>query len=338
MRLALIAVVAACSASGSRSGAPPSHTQDRAEQERVRALARRADAALDTDTPLDYDRPMVFKPRDRAATRALFVEACKAGDHPSCWKALLFAGGSKAPEISDLVARNCMNGDMMSCRALPLDWELPKRYPHAPGAQGRSEACVDFPDGKPNPACNQAVLRRECEDGFVQSCRQAKLLELPVPNLEQRMAKFELEDCLVDIAPHCNIHNHCQRDPVTKDCTWDPAWSSPQTRDDVTRRACRFQRNWCAEIADDLDKQGKRDEAQRMREVACQYGSNFYDVCLNLSKLYLDHTYVEPVAGRGKALRDYVCASLKKYVYEQNPRVFERYPECKRVSKSSRAE
>ncbi|MDB4953734.1 MAG: hypothetical protein JWO36_1303, partial [Myxococcales bacterium] len=78
-------------------------------------LVEQAKRELASDWPLDYHRPFA-QPEVVSHAAAAFLDACRAGDHPSCWYALWLGERTAAPK---LVESNCLAGDQPSCRALP---------------------------------------------------------------------------------------------------------------------------------------------------------------------------------------------------------------------------
>jgi hypothetical protein len=320
MRWHLIALATLSACSRSQPTALPeqpvavSNAPSREAQDEVKALASRADAALDTDTPLDFERPVVAKPLDRAETRALFVDACRHGDHASCWKAMYVARdvaslSDPKPESLDLVARNCEGGDVSSCRALPE-----ATFRDLPGAHGRSPECEPLRD-----ECDIAALRRECNDGFPRSCRLLATGNRAAGEAEElirRTNELARKGCASDILTDCEL--------VTN-------WSDEDLMQTLRRR-CRFDRNKCDNLASLLERKTKSAAVRDLREVACQH-SDAIHACVTLGVGYLDGKYPEPERGRGQRLLDYACAIYRKQSAGNPKSVDDRVPACKRASK-----
>ncbi|HET7503623.1 MAG TPA: hypothetical protein VFK02_21530, partial [Kofleriaceae bacterium] len=55
-----------------------------------RELVARADQALARHWPLDYRRPFESTSHDELELERLYLEACRAGDKPSCWIAATY--------------------------------------------------------------------------------------------------------------------------------------------------------------------------------------------------------------------------------------------------------
>jgi hypothetical protein len=301
---------------------PLANAQSQAPHAKPNALAERADAALDSDTPSDYERPFAEKPVERDATRELFVDACKAGDHASCWKAMYVGRdlvGFHAAELPtlDLLATNCRAGDTWSCRALPIDRPLYRwKFDDAAGGMGRSEAC-----DQPTASCDLAVLRRECDAGFAWSCSvlaSSGGAGADAARLRKRAEDLALEDCTHDI-----VHQ-CQGDMTAN---WPEA-----ARSDALRRMCRYSRLACVDVAASLEKRGETKDVRELRELACQYTQGGVG-CARLAAGYLDGKYTEPVPGRGQQLLDWTCARTQKQLNYDRKQLEKAWPECKRASK-----
>lgn len=275
---------------------------------------RRAEQALDDDSPLDYERPFVDKPIDRASTFGLLVDACRAGHKPSCWKALTIGGDKARPETVTFVAQNCRAGDKLSCRALPSDHGSTLRFPELPGALGRSGACEDGGDD-----CDIAALEKECEAAFVRSCDQARLLSRDENARDQLLAR------VVELGTQgCDAG-------LFDDCVAIAGKVGPEQQFEVDRQRCRLERRECRFLAQLMEKQGRSSDARDELERSCQYGGPVS--CLSLGVAYLDHKYPEPVPGRGQALIDHDCEFLRSRSLPDIDLVA-RTPECKRATKS----
>src|SRR5690242_12550711 len=162
MRLAWLVVVASC------GGSPPPPTPAPRPvaskhappiDPHARIVAReRADAALQELAPLDYERPFKVKTWDRTATAKLFGDACQLGDKKACIIAAQLVPLDASGESYRVVEANCLAGDLMSCRSLPLDDHAP-RFPKAAGAMSRRVEC-QYPHVR--APCDPQALRAEC--------------------------------------------------------------------------------------------------------------------------------------------------------------------------------
>ena len=259
------------------------------------------EAALRDDAPIDYERPFIAKPYDRATTRRRYAEACEHGMPEACIVTAQLAPKDKTGSSFHAVETNCLSGDAMSCRALPEDEDAP-RFPRAPGAMSRSAACQSR--GLPSP-CSPALLRRECLDGFPMACLRGRDLEKPGEDFWDRWHRLSLSVCRAGSARDC--------DPATK---VEPV--------EAARRLCDLRRDRCDRLADAYAETRDRDGQRHALELACEYGNK--ESCVELATAYLDHTLDEPMSGRGQALLVWACQALAR------DSLVERYPACGRVT------
>ena len=271
--------VCACGAS-----VPPTPTPTRAQRPLV--TREQADRALRSDAPLDYERPFREKPVDRSATAQLFHARCDGGDARACIVESELTGSL------DVVAANCRNGDLMSCRALPLD-DGSAKFPDLPGAMSR--AC--------STTCDAATLRQECTDGFAWAC--FKLGENdPSGDGDAMMAKYlkaSVEGCRAGISINCGFAG------LSKD---------DLARIDAAKRLCELHLDRCGELATAYMAEHDTKNARDAFERACQYGNT--SVCLELGVKYTGGELTEPVVGRGQALIDWACRrKLPRYLADK---------------------
>lgn len=208
--LIIAAAVAGCS-----HAAPPPAIANTRPTPGPAALARRADAALAASLKPDYGEPFAATAPDRSAVRALYLNACEAGDHRACWMASAIHPHELDPDpvAEGHVVDNCRAGDLMSCRAIrlpvaPVD--------DLPGHVGRS--CWGTPLSKRlglhdctacAKPCNADVgaLRQECAQGFPFSCELASSLDgqHDPPDLGSRTAALERAGCDRGMVHECSM-------------------------------------------------------------------------------------------------------------------------------------
>ncbi len=312
MRRLWIACAAACATAPS---APPKTAPRPAAVPRIASAdphsrdtaRRRADEALRTDLPLDYERP--FKPYvapDRSATAALFAQACTDGDKGACIIEAELRPLDATGTAFHTVLANCMAGDNMSCRALPKDDQLP-RFPNAPGAASRSVRCQHNLG-----SCDIEDLRRECREGFPAACDglYSKLTD-DVPeghDAADRFVALNKDGCRHGVASECALLS-----------------GDPLFRDEMAQRSCELSPDTCSlAVPDDprADKAVARDRWER----ACEFGENQWGVCIQLGEKYLAGELDEPVPGRGQQLLDWGCPKL---MARTGPKLLDRHPACK---------
>src|SRR3569623_199082 len=267
------------------------------------AARRRADEALRTDLPLDYARP--FKPYvapDRSATANLFAEACKDGDKHACIIEAQLRPLDAPGTAFRTVLANCVAGDGMSCRALPKDDQL-ARFPSAPGAASRSEACQHNRDG-----CNVDDLRRECRAGFPAACYglYSKLTD-DVPeghDAADRLVTLSSDGCRHGVASECEF-------PSGDDLS----------RTEMARRSCDVRPDTCYVLAGLEEHRADKAAARELYERDCEYADTAWGRCIQLAGKYLAGALEEPVAGRAQQLLAWGCPKL---VATAGPQTLER--------------
>jgi hypothetical protein len=178
-------------------------------------------------------------------------------------------------EAAARVRRNCLAGDVMSCRAIGA---------HTPegseerfqGWAGRT-ACAA-------PGCRD-VLRRECEAGFPVSCATQEpddpLLSGP---LQVRATMLALEGCRVGILDEC---------AWLAFKSWDRS-----DRDLGAARLCKLHMELCS-LTHNAD----------LAEYGCQYGTGEEQdhACFAAERGYYELGQPEPVPGRARALAERRC-------------------------------
>lgn len=267
------------------------------------ALVQRADAALAASLKPDYGEPFAAAAPDRSAVRALYLQACYAGDHPACWIASAIHPHEldDDPQAEARVIDNCRAGDLMSCRAIrrpvePVD--------DLPGHVGRSCWCtwVAMRSGlrcesyrKP---CNADVgaLRQECAQGFPFSCRAASFLDWrhDPPDLGSRTTALERAGCDRSIEPECSMLTTSK----------EPA------RRQALQRLCGLAIDRCRDLGKDAyneeltsptdDPIVARDALERL----CQFSpvDERAASCAPIIEMYTDGAAPEPAPGRRAAL------------------------------------
>jgi hypothetical protein len=301
MRLPWLVLVAACGGSPpAPAPSPAPHREQHAAPAPVDPHAKlaaraRADEALHSDVPLDYERPFKSKPLDRTPTANLFGDACKDGDNHACIVEAQLRPLDDAGTGYKTVLAHCMAGDMMSCRALPPDDHAP-RFPNAPGATSRTVECQHV-----TKACDVDALRRECTAGLAAACGELEGVSPPIPDydrIQDRWVALLMQGCRHGIAAECGIV---------------PATASRADQFDNAQRLCDLRPDSCTNLGDlyELrgDKAGERDNWER----ECEFGKDRWGVCIQLAERYVTGKLEEPVPGRGQALLDWACPKLAAY-------------------------
>lgn len=286
--LALLFVVVGCWSSPT-SNPPSAPTKPPPEQ-----AGEQAERALRGDAPFDLRFPQQTPPRRDVATEAVLA-ACQAGHHPSCWLLLQIATSQSALDggLADAVSR-CRKGDLWSCQAIPQLAEDPL-LPRLPGEQGR----ILSGKGRAPTDEEAAKLRAECGDGFAYSC---KVLADRSSDLAERR---EMHDTM-SLAARAG----CRRKVPDACLLVGPDWPI-EDRLAALDWNCQIRRSQCDRYGAALLALGRRDDARREYERACQYGRS-PDSCLALAALYRQGSLTEPVKDRGKTIAQAACASAKK--------------------------
>lgn len=284
--------------------APPA---GRASSTRVDPVAA-AEAALRDDRPVDFALPFVEGSARRKHLLSAFVAACDAGNNASCWKAVVIGLSPERSALLERVAGNCRAGDLLSCRALPIDGD--ERFPDAHGAVGRSAEC-QVHDG----ACDQAALHLECAAGFPRSCAALAYIagRQEAKTLYARAERLEDVGCRAGILSECSYFGV----DVEKQTLYETQY-------------CELAAS-CQAAGTRLRDAGNLLAARAMYERACQYDENDAHRCLGLAISYLDRTMPEPVAGRGQALLDWVCLKFEKTL-DKGDSIVDMLPQCTRMT------
>jgi hypothetical protein len=270
-----------------------------------------AERALRSDAPLDYDRPFKEKSVARSATTKLFHERCEGGDAQACIVESELSGFDPNGGSLASVAANCRKGDLMSCRALPLDDGSP-RFADLPGAMSRSNACATLD----KPTCDAAKLHEECADGFAMACFDLGQHDDSGAGdaLLARYLTLAVEGCRAGIALHCGFAG------LSK---------SERDRLDAAKRLCDLHHDRCGELSSAYAANHDTTNARDALERACQYGNT--SACLDLGVKYLGQELAEPVPGRGQALIDWACARLAEKPHRKLMR--DQAEKCERATK-----
>jgi hypothetical protein len=289
MKRWLLAVMAwgGCGSHGQPASHPaesPSGAGSAATVSRAEVLVARAEQALLDSMRLDYQRPFTSDRYDREPVRERFFQACRAGDHRSCWMVDTVVNRAHSPvhayeaEAQAIVRSNCGAGDMLSCRAVEPNLDgLPDGLP---GQLGRTFACK-FDE----PACDVAGLRRECHAGFPESCFFLMYRVTP-PDDRVELAATALQltrdGCRVGIPGECELWRSLQDDGLVT--------SSPGDRVVVLDQLCTLALSSCK----DLGALYLREDLSRARDAlerACQlvgYEEFRAEECLPIWRLYTD--------------------------------------------------
>lgn len=314
MKWWMVVVVVLAGCSGRTEGPQPSAGSVKvvapapvAPEDPVKALVAKADRALLDAMKLDYRRPFVTEPLDLAPVRALFFKACQAGDHRSCWMTRAVArvgmpeGDAEDAQADEIVKKNCLAGDAMSCRAMKYEPNLPGD----PGHIAIADACYG-PNAK---ACDYEGLRRECHAGYPRSCSVLAHLQPKRPDLHEILAtayKLAHEGCRLGILSECEIlHGDIL----------DPSSAPIEDRRLALEQECTLRRAHCDDLGElylAIDPAKARDAFERQCEL-----STFHDMqaeaCARAWRAYTDPTsgIPEPVPGRAKQLHDWACKKHK---------------------------
>jgi hypothetical protein len=262
-------------ACGSQRPAAPGLSNSRVSTPPPEHSLALAEASLASDTPMDFDRPRVKRPRGRERTIELFHLTCADGNHRACWIEAQLVRGQPL-EAFRRVAADCHDGDLLSCRALPLS-ETEDLYPDEPGAESRSPRC----HSSLKSDCNSQALRGECLIGFTQACNElAGISGIPDQDeLDRRGRELAADGCKQGIAPECLL-----------------AIGAAHTLE-ASKRFCDLTDN-CSSLGHLYDHLHEPTLARDSLERTCQYAKDAFRICLALATRYLAHDYDEPVAGR----------------------------------------
>lgn len=286
--MALVGVLACGAPPRSPLPAPPPPPPSESQGPDVAALVREADRALEATLRPDYRRPMEQPLHDLVWVSDRYLEACQAGDRPSCWVAAEIHPSRHARPSSPaimMLRRNCRAGDQMSCRALPLDQHKePDRS--IPGWAGRAYECEER-------SCRDA-LRQECAAGLAISCRVL-------------LAPAEATRSPEERAPTVSLMAEGCRAGLLDECGWLVILSADLAHHRLaSAQHCRFAAR-CVGMT--MAPLGGPLERRNAYERTCQYGSGIdqENACMELAFGYHMGRYPEPVPGRGRALAVWNC-------------------------------
>ena len=278
-------------------------------------LVDKAEKLLTASVAIDYQRPMSATMPVREPVREAFYDACRAGDHRSCWmvrevqtaEAVDRAQQGVRPPLyeSDAIARtieNCRQGDRLSCSAL-YPGDVPKAD-DLPGHAGRSEGCRNY-----HGACDMAALARECSADYAASCvalRKRQSLDADRTALTAAARRLTREGCHAGILRDCEDAAMLYRDDL----------DSEQYAEEIFAREqiCTISLSWCDKLGE-LYLPGDADKAAVAFERECQFSPNMMERARPCSDVWRKYTASrsplrEPVPGRAAQLRDWAC---KKY-------------------------
>jgi hypothetical protein len=262
-----------------------------AGSETISERVQLADQALAELVRPDFRRPFESGDIHYARVRAMYLDACRGGDRRSCWMVPQLRDpdvGDRDASADQMIARNCRAGDVMSCRALPWDFELPD----ALGAIERSKMCGDR-----RPQCDLRGLEEECVHGFSRSCELASSVvssKTEARALRKRFVELAQDGCQQGLLDECEwLRNANFGDELGAVMV---AW----------KRLCLITGNYC-DHAEYLSTEPiiMRD----LLEHQCQMSPTMYrhGRCTELLEKYAKHVFPEPVPGRFDQLRDWYC-------------------------------
>jgi hypothetical protein len=257
-------------------------------QTRGGQLARVADAKLQTFLGADYRRPFDAARAAYAPIRTAYLEACHGGDHRSCWMvSQLYDWTTEQPDprADDSVVRDCISGDLMSCRAID-----PLRSPSvvAPGMAGRTLGCVS------TTPCDRGELRNECTRGFPRSCGVLAVIESetsPQGSVDQqRTYDLALDGCRRGLVWECRFLES----------------GTDRYRAFAASEICRMTAHECVSAARIVG--WATTAARDLTEHECQFSrASDRSSCVVLVSRYQRRVWAEPVPNRFVDLRDWLC-------------------------------
>jgi TPR repeat protein len=304
------------------------------------ALTAEANALVQASQTLDYRAPRQRDARRGALERAiaLYLEACRAGDRPSCWKAAAIPGGGVVEELDDVLARagdHCLAGDEASCRAVG-DARVVGRGGWSGDAR---EAAVDLCDRGLGSFCGvvgtSALTRdadrarwfeRGCDHGHGDTCdrlrQQAETEGWPAEALaaiRERTRQVRAARCDQDTTRDCQVLANHGEVPWTRVAELAAAGCAlglvgecdilhvsdvePALRERGLAAVCAARGVGCdALVAMRSEPIGVRDAL----EHGCQLGDD--RLCLELIQRYRRDELPEPVTGRAADLVEHLCA------------------------------
>ena len=283
--------------------AHPKAVAPAAPEDPGKALAAKADQALAESMKLDYRRPFSGARPDRDPIRMMYFKACQRGDHRSCWMSTQLAmrqgaHDAYADEAEAKIRDNCVGGDALSCRAV----SKPETLPGDPAHIASAKAC-----GTDTP-CDLAAVRQACKAGFPANCftvmtRDAKAAD--VPQIEEVGRKLSREGCTAGILEECSLLRNFA--PMGTE-----GWRADQLL--MVDRLCTIAYYHC-ELAGIIEDPAEVTKIRDAFERACQFDDpgEEGESCHDAWRAYTDAKsgVTEPVPGRAKQLRDWVCEKDK---------------------------
>jgi TPR repeat protein len=291
-KLNALCVVLGAALVSCRARVPDPPARDVDPKRKLLELVARADEALAAGQQLDYQRPMEGRPYNPAKAHALYTEACKGGHKRSCWIALSLTRwvSSAEDEARGLVRANCIAGHRYSCRGLANRFSL-ETTSEVPGWAGRSQGCPYYPERE----CDLVTLRHECLEGFAVSC-----------DMLQSALSSMTEDGRAAGARALILAREGCRVGLTRECDVLSLLGDHADQLAAHENLCPLEINTCNILGALYLEQGEPLRARDAFERACQY-ARVRGICLLLAQAYLDGDLIEPVPGRGQALRTWGC-------------------------------
>jgi hypothetical protein len=193
------------------------------------------------------------------------------------------------------VVKNCIAGDLMSCRSID-----PFRSPSiaAPGSAGRTIGCGS------KHSCDLTGMRRECDRGFPLSCHVLAVMESetsPQGKIDQQRT--------YDLA-----FDGCRRGLVSECRFLEPGTERDRTF--ATSQICLMTGYECygAALVVGKDTTAARD----LTEHECQFSkASDRSSCAALVDKYQRHVWAEPVPNRLADLRDWLCQQKNELVDDE---------------------
>ena len=273
------------------ASASPPHPISNTEPRDVEPLARAADDALAAILRPDYRRP--FDPREihYGEVRTMYLAACRAGDRRSCWMVPQLRDPDERVRdgsADDFIAKNCVAGDVMSCRALSSY----DQRPGVPGASSRTAACRD------NSQCDLAILDDDCVRGLPNACMLASGIATEARSAvyHTRFVALAVDGCKQGLLDECQSIRMFENSKRARDA-----------RIVAATQLCLITAERCGEASYAVGE--TTITARDLNEHECQISSRPLrrNLCSELVRQYAAHTYPEPVPNRFIDLRDWYC-------------------------------
>ncbi|HET9627367.1 MAG TPA: hypothetical protein VFP84_38675 [Kofleriaceae bacterium] len=268
------------------------------------ALATDADQLLLQSMRLDFEQGVPAPPVDRLPVRAMYLKACQAGDHRSCWMATSMATPNSTEPVNEaeaIIRKNCAAGDRLSCRAFG---DLAKSLDDDPTHSALVYLCLND-----EARCDFAGIRRECSGGFPYNCFVLTFMDSFAPDMPDIVATgitLTREGCRAGVAWEC------EQLEKFLGAVSHPAWDD---RVLALEQQCTIQLSNCNALGA-LYRSTSPDKARDAYEHGCQYKNEFditIEACKPLWAAYTDPKsgILEPVPGRAKQLHDSACEKYR---------------------------